>query len=82
MCTPTSRRRGPARLQQVLYHLQKRAIVHAALPWCEQHGVAMVVYSPFGRGIFPGPHTPGGRVLAQIAAAHNARPARSRSASW
>jgi diketogulonate reductase-like aldo/keto reductase len=25
-------------------------------------------------GTFPGPHTPGGRVLAQIAAAHNATP--------
>ena len=59
---------------QVLYHLQERAIEHAVLPWCEQHGVAVVGYSPFGRGTFPGPHTPGGRVLAQIAAAHNATP--------
>jgi diketogulonate reductase-like aldo/keto reductase len=67
---------GEGRLacNQVLYHLQQRAIEHAVLPWCEQHSVAVVGYSPFGRGTFPGPHTPGGRVLAQIAAAHNATP--------
>jgi diketogulonate reductase-like aldo/keto reductase len=57
---------------QVLYHLQERAIEHAVLPWCEEHGVAVVAYSPFGHGDFPGPHTTGGRVLRQIAAAHHA----------
>lgn len=57
---------------QVLYHLQERAIEHAVLPWCEEHGVAVVAYSPFGSGEFPGPRTPGGRVLEEIAAAHNA----------
>jgi diketogulonate reductase-like aldo/keto reductase len=57
---------------QVLYHLEERAIEHAVIPWCEQHGVAVVAYSPFGHGHFPGPRTTGGRVLKQIAAAHNA----------
>ena len=57
---------------QVLYHLEERAIEHAVIPWCEQHGVAVVAYSPFGHGHFPGPRTAGGRVLKQIAAAHNA----------
>jgi diketogulonate reductase-like aldo/keto reductase len=57
---------------QVLYHLGERAIEHAVIPWCEQHGVAVVAYSPFGHGHFPGPRTTGGRVLKQIAAAHNA----------
>ncbi|MCX6024541.1 MAG: aldo/keto reductase, partial [Chloroflexi bacterium] len=63
---------GPGRLacNQVLYHLEERAIEHAVLPWCERHGVAVVGYSPFGRGRFPGPNTPGGRVLQQIADAH------------
>ena len=37
-------------------------------------GVAVVAYSPFGHGQFPGPHTKGGRVLREIAAAHNATP--------
>lgn len=59
---------------QVLYHLQERAIEHAVLPWCEEHGVAVVAYSPFGHGDFPGPRTPGGRVLKQIADAHHATP--------
>ena len=57
---------------QVLYHLQERAIEHAVIPWCEQHGVAVVAYSPFGSGAFPGPRTKGGRVLAAIAEAHEA----------
>ena len=35
---------------QVLYHLEERAIEHAVLPWCEEHGVAVVGYSPFGHG--------------------------------
>jgi diketogulonate reductase-like aldo/keto reductase len=59
---------------QVLYHLQERAIEHAVLPWCEQHGVAVVAYSPFGSGAFPGPRSKGGRVLAAVAAAHGATP--------
>jgi diketogulonate reductase-like aldo/keto reductase len=48
---------------QVLYHLQERAIEHAVLPWCEEHGIAVVGYAPFGHGRFPGPRTRGGRVL-------------------
>jgi diketogulonate reductase-like aldo/keto reductase len=59
---------------QVLYHLHERAIEHAVLPWCETHGLAVVGYSPFGHGRFPKPHTPEGRVLADIAAAHHATP--------
>jgi diketogulonate reductase-like aldo/keto reductase len=59
---------------QVLYHLKERAIEHAVLPWCERHGVAVVAYSPFGHGRFPGPRTRGGRVLQEIAAAHGATP--------
>jgi diketogulonate reductase-like aldo/keto reductase len=57
---------------QVLYHLEERAIEHAVIPWCEKHGVAVVAYSPFGHGHFPSPRTKGGRVLQEIAAGHNA----------
>lgn len=57
---------------QVLYHLEERAIEHAVIPWCEKHGVAVVAYSPFGHGRFPTPRSPGGRVLEEIAAAHGA----------
>jgi diketogulonate reductase-like aldo/keto reductase len=67
---------GPSRpvCNQVLYHLQERAIEHAVVPWCEQHDVAVVAYSPFGHGDFPGPRTAGGKVLQKIAAAHHATP--------
>ena len=60
---------------QVLYHLRERAIEHAVVPWCEQHGVAVVAYSPFGHaGGFPGTRTAGGRVLKEIADKHDATP--------
>ncbi len=59
---------------QVLYHLQERAIEHAVLPWCGKHDVAVVAYSPFGHGEFPGPRTKGGGVLQEIADAHGATP--------
>jgi diketogulonate reductase-like aldo/keto reductase len=67
---------GEGRLtcNQVLYNLQERAIEHAVLPWCERHRVAVVGYAPFGHGDFPGPHTPGGRVLREIAAEYEATP--------
>ncbi len=44
---------GRIACNQVLYHLEERAIEHAVLPWCEAHGVATVAYSPFGHGRFP-----------------------------
>lgn len=59
---------------QVLYHMKQRAIEHAVVPWCAQHGVATVAYSPFGHGSFPGPRTDGGRLLKQVAEAHKATP--------
>ena len=62
---------GPA-CNQVLYHLQERAIEHGVIPWCEQHGVAITGYSPFGHDRFPAPHSAGGRVLASVASAHGA----------
>jgi diketogulonate reductase-like aldo/keto reductase len=67
---------GEGRLacNQVLYHLTERAIEHAVLPWCEERGVAVVAYSPFGHGRFPGARTPGGRVLEEVATAHDATP--------
>ncbi|NVJ07413.1 aldo/keto reductase [Myxococcus sp. AM001] len=67
---------GPGRIacNQVLYHLEERAIEHAVLPWCEAHGVAVVGYSPFGNGRFPRPDSRGGRVLGAIARAHGVTP--------
>jgi diketogulonate reductase-like aldo/keto reductase len=62
---------GRIACNQVLYHLQERAIEHAVLPWCARHNVAVVAYSPFGHGSFPSPASAAGRVLAGIAAARN-----------
>jgi diketogulonate reductase-like aldo/keto reductase len=63
---------GRPACNQVLYHLRQRAIEHAVLPWCEERGIAVVGYSPFGSGSFPNARSPGGRVLEEIAAAHGA----------
>jgi diketogulonate reductase-like aldo/keto reductase len=67
---------GPGKMacNQVLYHLGERAIEHGVAPWCQANSVAVVAYSPFGQNAFPGPKTPGGRVLAAIAAARGATP--------
>ncbi|WP_225413349.1 aldo/keto reductase [Stigmatella hybrida] len=67
---------GPGRIacNQVLYHLEERAIEHKVLPWCERANIAVVGYSPFGNGRFPRPDSAGGRVLASVAQAHGASP--------
>jgi diketogulonate reductase-like aldo/keto reductase len=65
---------GKIACNQVLYHLQERAIEHAVIPWCEQHKVAVVAYSPFGQGRFPSSSSAGGQVLKEIADAHGATP--------
>jgi len=63
---------GRIACNQVLYHLKERAIEHAVMPWCAKNNVAVVAYSPFGQDDFPARNTPGGSVLAEIAAAHKA----------
>jgi len=63
---------GKIACNQVLYHLQERAIEHAVIPWCAKRGVAVVAYSPFGHNDFPKPASPGGAVLQTIAKRHGA----------
>jgi diketogulonate reductase-like aldo/keto reductase len=58
---------GKIACNQVLYHLQERAIEHAVIPWCVKHGVAVVAYSPFGHNNFPSPRSKAGEVLATVA---------------
>jgi diketogulonate reductase-like aldo/keto reductase len=64
---------GHPACNQVLYHLQERAIEHAVLPWCRQHGTALVAYTPFGQSttVFDARTKPG-RVLAEVAETHRA----------
>src|SRR5438270_848027 len=58
---------GKISCNQVLYHLRERAIEHAVIPWCRQHGVAVVAYSPFGHDDFPQSDSKAGKVLEAIA---------------
>jgi diketogulonate reductase-like aldo/keto reductase len=53
---------------QVAYSLNNRRIEHDVLPWCTQHNVPVMAYSPLG-----GDHNlvVGDRTLAQIGAAHS-----------
>ena len=65
---------GRIACNQVLYHPRERAIEYAVIPWCEQHGVAVVAYSPFGHNDFPLPQSKAGEALQRIADAHGATP--------
>ncbi|HXP66781.1 MAG TPA: aldo/keto reductase, partial [Steroidobacteraceae bacterium] len=66
---------GHPACNQVLYHLQERAIEHAVLPWCRKHGSAVVAYTPFGQSpkIFDG-SSKRAAVLREIADAQRATP--------
>lgn len=64
---------GHPACNQVLYHLQERAIELAVLPWCRRHGTAVVAYTPFGQSTTAfDVRTRQGRVLEEIAEAHHA----------
>jgi diketogulonate reductase-like aldo/keto reductase len=64
---------GHPACNQVLYHLQERAIEHAVLPWCQRQGTAVVAYTPFGQSTTAfDARTKQGRVLAEIAESHQA----------
>lgn len=64
----------PPACNQVLYHLEERAIEHAVIPWCEKHGVAVVAYSPFNQGKPPDASGRRGRLLREVASRHHATP--------
>jgi diketogulonate reductase-like aldo/keto reductase len=53
---------------QVLYNLDNRGIEHDLLPWCEQHGMPVMAYSPLGGA---GASLLRDPTLARIGAAHN-----------
>jgi diketogulonate reductase-like aldo/keto reductase len=59
---------------QVLYHLRSRGIEYSLLPYCESQNIAVVAYSPFGSGDFPGPATKQGKALQVIADRHAKTP--------
>jgi len=55
---------------QVLYNLRRRGIEHDVLPWCRQHKIPIMAYSPVEQG-----RLLDHRALADVAKAHNATPA-------
>jgi diketogulonate reductase-like aldo/keto reductase len=66
---------GPPACNQVLYHLDERAIEHAVLPWCEAHRTAVVAYTPLGKSAaMYDSSSAGSRVLQEIATRHGATP--------
>jgi diketogulonate reductase-like aldo/keto reductase len=67
---------GGVTCDQVLYHLEERAVEHRVLPACARSGATLVAYSPFGSSgaRFPGSGTEGGRVLAELATARGVVP--------
>ncbi len=53
---------------QVLYNVGNRGIEHDLLPWCEQHGMPVMAYSPLGGA---GANLLRDPTLARIGAAHS-----------
>lgn len=45
-------RKAPLACNQVLYHLCERGAEHEVIPAAFRHGIAVVAYTPFGRGTF------------------------------
>ena len=59
---------------QVLYHLRSRALENKVLQYCESQNIAVVGYSPFGKGDFPSLTSREGKVLLTIAERHGKTP--------
>lgn len=59
---------------QVLYHLKDRGIERRLLPYCQERGIAVMGYSPFGHSHFPKTRTVGIRILEEIGQRHRKTP--------
>ncbi|MHB8238097.1 MAG: aldo/keto reductase [Vulcanimicrobiaceae bacterium] len=64
----------PLTVNQVLYHPLERGIERRLLPYCAQHRIAIVGYTPFARGRIAARALSGDGVLGRIAARHTATP--------
>jgi diketogulonate reductase-like aldo/keto reductase len=62
----------PIACNQVLYNLGERSVEEHELPYCREHKIAIVAYTPFGRGDWA--DRPGARTLDEIARKHGATP--------
>jgi diketogulonate reductase-like aldo/keto reductase len=59
---------------QVLHHLEYRAIELNLIPYCIKQDIAVVGYSPFGHGEFPDPQTEKGKLLSIIGEKYGCTP--------
>ncbi len=64
--------RAPLACNQVLYHLNERGIEHRLVPLAREHGIAIVAYTPFGRGRFLRSGRPSRELLERVARKHGA----------
>jgi diketogulonate reductase-like aldo/keto reductase len=64
----------PLACNQVLYHLRERGIERRLVRAAAEAGVAIVAYTPFGRGAFPRAEAKPQGVLGRIAAKHATTP--------
>lgn len=64
----------PLACNQVLYHLRERAIELRMIPYCTAERIAIVAYTPFGRGDFPGEQGRPGGTLERLARKHGRTP--------
>jgi diketogulonate reductase-like aldo/keto reductase len=61
---------GTVAADQVLYNLSRRGPEWDLLPWCREHQVAVMAYTPLGQG-----HMLGNRALSEVARQRGATPA-------
>ncbi len=64
----------PLACDQVLYHLRERGPEARLLPYCRKQDIALVAYTPFGRGRFPRKEIEPAGVIGRIAAKHGKTP--------
>lgn len=55
---------------EILYNLSRRGVEFALLPWCEQHGIPVIAYSPIEQG-----RILSNKTLSLVAERHRATPA-------
>jgi len=62
----------PLACNQVLYHLNERGVENRVIPIARERGIAIVAYTPFGRGRFPRTQAASGGLLDDVARKHGA----------
>ncbi|HZZ65489.1 MAG TPA: aldo/keto reductase [Candidatus Baltobacteraceae bacterium] len=67
-------RTTPLACDQVLYHLKERTAEARLIPYCAQNDMAVVGYTPFGRGRFPRKEAEPDGVIGRIARKYGKSP--------